>query len=132
VSDVFDKILASRPVNKAAGAVLGRGVHWDGSGKEARKTWDGPPKTRPVPANVEDLTGVRFGRLVVLGLMDGSQGKPRWVVRCSCGLFEVRKGQAVKNPENANDRCSKCGYWHHLRRREIYDRTGQWPPDQID
>ena len=55
---------------------------------------------------LEDLTGTQQGRLVVLGLAE--EPKVRWVVRCTCGFYETRTTQAIKNPNNNKDACSEC------------------------
>lgn len=58
-----------------------------------------------------ELVGRRFGRLTVMGLSavpttdSGHQG--RWVVRCDCGAYEVRKRRALLNP-NASLMCDVC------------------------
>ena len=34
---------------------------------------------------VKDLTGMRFGRLVVLGIDDKGTRKTYWICQCDCG-----------------------------------------------
>lgn len=53
-----------------------------------------------------DLTGLRFGRLVVLGLATSVPGNPnrRWATRCDCGLHTVVFGMDL-----VSGRTSSCG-----------------------
>lgn len=53
-----------------------------------------------------DLTGVKKGRLTVIG---SSAEKPSaWVVQCQCGLFGHRRRKALNNALNTDDSCIKC------------------------
>lgn len=51
--------------------------------------------TIPVPPRIKDRTGLRFGRLSVIGLdsvrkrPDGRGTRTFWVCKCDCGLFTV-------------------------------------------
>lgn len=74
------------------------------------KAWTGPP--------AEDLKGREFGTFRVLGVWaDHKPDAVRWVVRCQCGAYELRKSKSIKNPANAEiDRCVKCRDTVYLRR----------------
>ena len=53
-----------------------------------------------------DLTGQRFGRLVVLERAENSvAGKTRWVCRCDCGGHVVAAGGNLKNGHIRSCRC---------------------------
>lgn len=60
------------------------------------------PPVFPVPKTMKkrDMTGIRFGRLEVIGLGLKSGRQHRWVCRCDCGFytssfgFSLRLGQA--------------------------------------
>jgi hypothetical protein len=73
-------------------------------------TYYAPPPLRPVPSdpNFQDLTGRRFGRLLVLGLaaigFDGK--KTRWSCRCTCGKYSTHRGPALSGGHE--DRCHDC------------------------
>ena len=59
----------------------------------------------------EDLTGQRFGQLVVLGRADqrGSRGKrtvPLWECRCDCGNITYKSTDVLTNPSVSM--CSEC------------------------
>lgn len=58
-----------------------------------------------------DLTGRKFGRFTVVGplatmkkYLDGC----RWVVKCTCGRYEVRRTKTIKKGGQLN-MCSECG-----------------------
>jgi hypothetical protein len=59
-----------------------------------------------------DLTGRTFGRMKVIGLYaernPNLKQKATWVVRCSCGVYEVCKARTINNPKNSNHCCSVC------------------------
>lgn len=137
MSDLWDKIVSSAPVNKdAAVARDGSGEHFEPDMRLARLRWDAPPPTKPVPdcPSAKGFVGIKFGRLTVVGLYAGEVSKKegaRWVVRCACGAYETRRAKAIRNPINAHDRCSHCEYLERLRRREVHSRSGKWPEDRV-
>ena len=69
-----------------------------------------------------DLTGSRFGRFTVVGLARGFKG--RWVVRCVCGKYEMRRQKAIINKENYGDCCQICRHLQFLKSRHHYKTTG--------
>lgn len=130
------EVAAGAPVNAQSARVLGRGVHWKPA-LELAPTYvrdeQGVPEIRkPVPGAL-DLTGHRFGRLVVKGLgakkpvseykktRKKSEGKmagkvpAAWVVRCDCGAYEHRKSKALRS--GAAVMCSHCAYLEAIKRK---------------
>lgn len=100
------------PVNRTAALVVSRGEHFEPEVDTSKMVYSDTPLPIKRPTNAaksnpayKDLTGLRNGRLTVMGLYAG--GKGRWVVRCACGKYEVRTAKAVKNIAN-NDMCSFC------------------------
>lgn len=70
-------------------------------------------------AKLDDLTGKRFGRLVVLefgGYSDAKKKNTKWVCRCDCGNIVTRTRKALLNSINSG--CDKC---RHMRK----DLTGK-------
>jgi hypothetical protein len=141
MSQVFDKLLASRPVNQAAARTMGRGVHYEPDKVIAQRHWSAPPPTIPAaqvkdPAGTfVDLSGIKFGRFVVIGYLGKLNPKKAalWLVRCACGDYESRASKAIRNPENRGDRCCNCQHLAFLKRRECYLRNPTAPqPDQRD
>lgn len=121
----WSAIITSAPLNKDAA------VARDGKGEEfiPRKNLespgflrrDAPFKTKPYPGRAlgkEDLTGQRFNKLTVIGYLaeQPSNNSGRWVVRCVCGYYEIRKGKALKSPKyQERASCSLCDYNKELR-----------------
>lgn len=123
--DTFDKLLASRPVNKQAAKVLGGGIRYEPKIKMQNRRWDAPPPMKSVPKDAPQLVGVRCGRLTVVGLLDESRnGEAAWVVRCTCGAYETRKAKAVRNPANSQDRCYVCRHLEHLKHQDNRRKYG--------
>ena len=46
--------------------------------------------------NFIDLTGERFGRLVVIERAENRRGKTRWLCKCDCGKIKVIEGDTLK------------------------------------
>ena len=107
----LERVIASEPVDRLAGMVTGKGVHWEPSNRMHNLHSDIPLKYRPIQlgTGAKDLAGLKFGRFEVLGVyVEKTKGKIVWVVRCSCGAYEVRASKAIKNPKNDTDRCFVC------------------------
>jgi len=89
--------------------------------------------------NVIDLTGKKFGRLLVLGrgkkdywTPDRRQRQIRWRVKCDCGTvkettgYNLRSGTAVSCGCLRRERMSVVGRGEHPRgRRAFYELTGK-------
>lgn len=116
-SPMMELPLTNAPINRQAGMVMARGEHWDWHAPGHHFRSDTPPATRPIPAvcrhNLPDLVGRTIGRLTVVGL--ARDVNSRWVVRCSCGAYEMRTTRAIRNERNADDRCSECRQVYFLR-----------------
>lgn len=124
MSDAFDKILSSRPVNKQAARVMGRGVHFVPNKKIDQSHWSAPPVTIQVSSQAsnpsfQDQSGKKFGRFTVVGYL----GAGRWLCRCSCGDYETRRQKAILNRGNFGDRCDNCRHLSFLKRRAEFDRN---------
>jgi len=116
------------PVDKqAARVVFFGGEHWDHKKKITCISQATPLQIKRVRPNEPDLTGIKFGRFVVLGALAqkaGANGRA-WVVRCECGTYETRRAKAIRNPNNALDRCQHCRELAHVKRSYIHDKTGK-------
>jgi hypothetical protein len=140
--DHWDAILASSPLNATAGAVTGKGVHFEPTEMTEETTWDAPPpliaipkERRELPTFV-DLTGKRIGRLTVLGMVETG----RWACRCVCGRYIARKGRGIlKQGDEAM--CNACNYTTHLRfnasgnrarERAESEKARKWTPAEAD
>ncbi len=71
-----------------------------------------PPPYQAAPGKcswTENLIGQSFGRLRVLGKFTGrigKNGRARWVVRCTCGAYEVKRAKTLKS--GASTMCEAC------------------------
>lgn len=62
-----------------------------------------------IPAhNRKDLTGMRFGKLLVLRYADTSGKKARWLCRCDCGNEVIVEGHNLLSGQSYQ--CQECGY----------------------
>jgi hypothetical protein len=122
-----------KPVDRVAARVMRGGVHWTPKINAAanQKHFDVPQPTKERPPQVEDMTGRRFGRFVVVGFRKKANpkgGGATWLVRCACGQFEERKAAAIRNRANEHDCCIQCRKLQQLKRNEYWRRTGQSQP----
>lgn len=123
-NDLWDKIAAGTPVNVQTAGALGKGTNYSPAKQFSETNWEAPPSIcRPSETHFRntsfvDLTGLKLGRLVVLGMAD-DQGNHKagalWVCRCSCGRYVGRRAKFLKtgNPDYA--RCEWCANTARLR-----------------
>lgn len=120
-----------RPVNRLAARVVGAADSYE------FKMSDGAVNSLlPLPTRLisraeacqpcfTDLTGVKFGRLTVLGI--SAEVLARWVVRCVCGTYGLRTAKAIKNA--APDACChQCHLPALAKRKDLARRTGKLVP----
>lgn len=112
----FDAIAAAAPLDRQASTVRdGSGDLWAPPEEEGRLHWKAPPvPTAERPENAEDLTGLPFGRgMKVIAYFGSIKGNARWIVRCACGDYELRRAKAIKNatPDHC---CHDCNYLQHM------------------
>lgn len=121
----FTRVMSSAPVDSTAAKVMSKGVEYTPD-VQLRNDSPVPIPTRPLPENMrpgEDLTGIVFGRFTVLGMALGVLGT--WVVRCTCGIYTLRRRRAISNPNNNQDRCEACRHLASMKRSEVWRRTGK-------
>lgn len=115
MSDTYDRILASVPVNKAAALALsGGGEHFETKTRATVHHWSDPQPCRPAPDAIKHLSGKRYGRLTVVGFLVSPPG--RWLCRCVCGRYTARSSKAVRTG-SAVDRCDDCRATGVLQKR---------------
>jgi hypothetical protein len=145
--DRWDAILASTPLNATAGAVTSKGYQYTPDKLINQLEWDAPPqmvavnKTHRRNPSFTDFTGLKYGRLTVLGMIkdtsaSGNAGA-QWVCRCACGKYVARRAKAVRKA-SPDDRCSICQHnaylvrsasGDHARRRAESDKARKWQPN---
>lgn len=54
-----------------------------------------------------DLTGQRFGKLLVLYLSDNRKGRKYWMCQCDCGNYKEINGQHMKSGKIVSCRCQR-------------------------
>lgn len=122
MSPDWDRILAAAPLNAEAARVTGESREPCGFRKPVTDIHlqDGPHALRPVPSPLppqfEDLTGRRFGHLVVRGLAAGlvkTSGGAPWAVRCDCGTYTVRRSVGLKTGRSTA--CTECTHAEQVR-----------------
>ena len=68
-------------------------------------------------SRVIDITGQRFGRLLVLALDSSSKQGAKWLCKCDCGTEKVIAGAAMKNGATQS-----CGC---LRKERVLETLSQ-------
>lgn len=126
----FDVIAASAPLNREASVVRdGSGDQYEGKAPEYHAHWKAPPlpedQFRPETGG-EDMTGVRFGRMVVVRY---HRRHPRlrvaqWLVRCACGDYELRRTRAIKAAQE-DHKCQVCDWFTHVQFQRDAERRGR-------
>lgn len=100
----FDTIAPLLPFDGTAARVASKGERFDWQASDHHRHSDiaFPMRalTPSMRANPEftDFTGMKAGRLTVLGLCveTGNGKKARWQVRCACGAHEVRSARYLR------------------------------------
>jgi hypothetical protein len=117
----MDEIAKRKPVNRQAANVVSKGIEYVPAKKVLTYESEAPIPTRKPQKNVEILTGRKFGRLTVIGLALEHLG--RWVCRCDCGMYVLRRPKAIKNTDNP-DRCERCRHYAYQKRTDEFRRLG--------
>lgn len=112
-------IHARCPIDKTAALVTSPGVHYEPDlSATGRADSELPIQTTQVPFRARDLTGLKFGRFTVIGFHSKKKNSTggvkfqRWVVKCACGIYSVRRGNAILSNKDPNESCDRC---FHLR-----------------
>lgn len=75
-------------------------------------------------AKTKDLTGQRFGKIVVLGLDGHKRGKSNWKCKCDCGHTWSVLASSLTCGNNRAKSCKTCRHID-LQQRRFKDLTGQ-------
>ena len=139
--NTFDAVLASVPLNRSAAQVVARGEHWvpENPLPPGMQHWKSPPPMwvfQPM-AGQSDLTGKKFGKFTVVGVLGVDGGKNRglrWVCRCQCGDYEARSSKAIilrlsgldgSGENQVGYQCWFCAQWETAKAR--YKKNGSRP-----
>ena len=126
----MENIAVRVPVNKTAAMVVGKGFCFESKKKIQTQESDFPfPLVMDFEG--EDITSKKTGRLTVIGLLDDGLSinnglmNRKWVTKCVCGKYVIRRGRALLNPKNTQDRCERCRELAFLKREDVKRRTGK-------
>lgn len=64
-------------------------------------------RTRKVRSDAANMTGQKFGRLLVLGVAQDRRRPLRWLVRCDCGTEKSVIGAALRTGSTSSCGCSR-------------------------
>ncbi len=129
----IEQVIASVPQSATAARVVSRGEHYEPAINYGDHRHSDTPIatfalneiTNPQHlARARQIIGVKFGRFTVIGYAreQNPNKNARWVVRCSCGNYEIRKAKAIRNRTNSEDRCQDCRHLAYIQR--TYEQLG--------
>lgn len=112
-----------KPVDTVASRVIQDGEHWEPRIGNLGHDSEFPIPTAHKPRGAKDMRGVRVGRLTVIGYWGrkasgkGTAARHRWVVRCDCGAYSVRRVASLQKSVATGrlDCCQKCRVLENLR-----------------
>lgn len=122
------KVGHETPINGTAARVMGRGESFEFTGHPTTTDSSLPHETRPIPDDYRlngdfvDFTGQQIGRMRVVGLAVKKGG--RWVCKCHCGAYVLRKASALRGPLAGQSPCDQCYLLAVAKRNEFQRRTG--------
>ncbi len=122
----FDAIATSAPLDRQASVVRdGSGDSFDGRVPDWHSHWKAPPLPEAIrPANCPDLSGTRAGRLTVIRYHGRNPKKgSKWLVRCTCGDYEIRYAPAIKRASE-DHKCQACDWFTHVQFVRQNERRG--------
>jgi len=121
IKSIYPEV-ALTPVNKNAAMVFSGGENYNWQNKFQCVEWDICPQIKSIPKGVENLKYSRCDRVTIIGYY-GNSGKQRagtrWVGRCDCGRFVLRRAAAWKKAiiNKTINRCSYCEKIEKLRKK---------------
>jgi len=128
----FSFVFTNKPVNGSASAVLQKGEHCELEIKHQMFISQVPIKVNKFTGpESEDLTGVKFGRFLVVGYLS----KGNWLLKCRCGIYTKKKSAKIKKTISGffddniecvrdNTMCSKCISMEKIKHPEY--QKGNW------
>lgn len=112
------------PIDATAGRVVARGEHFEY--KATCKIYDSPypmPTWVPEQNTFRDISGMKVGRLSVIGYSAEFSGK--WVCRCACGMYCLRKAKALTSTTHPVLPCYQCYRLAVRKKSEYFKKTGK-------
>lgn len=124
----FDRIATAAPLDRQASVARdGSGDLWQAKVPEWHAHWNAPPLAeRPMPPQTPDLSGRKFGRLTVIRYHRAHKHKgAQWLVRCTCGAYELRCTAVIKAEANPDHCCQACDWLKHINWRRNGSNTAE-------
>lgn len=108
------------PVDKTAAIVVGKGVHYDPNMVHQFEHYINPPATLQFTGpKDQDMAGRKYGFMSVVGYL-GKRGRGAlWLVKCKCGMYEVRRSKSIKKA-SPRDKCQACHHLDHIKNHYKY------------
>lgn len=114
------------PINKTSAMVVSEGEHWNPEvPKSCAHDSEFPIPFSYLPHGAKNLSGLRSGRLTVIGYYgrnktgySGTAARHRWVVRCDCGMYSVRRATSLLKHRSRHDDdcCDRCKHLDRIKR----------------
>ena len=83
---------------------------------------------------VKDITGQRFGKLVVLKLFEVRNASAYWLCRCDCGTIKTIRGRNLRSGETLSCGCIRSdaalAYRQRLLKERMAARKLAWEQEQ--
>ncbi len=118
------EIAAVPAVNKTAGLVTSKGVHYESSKRLQQEVFEVPPTMIKTPRGAEPAEGDRSGKMAIVGYVARNQA----LARCVCGLYEIRNAISWRRSRRrgvVDAGCQHCRHLDYLREKDEYRRTGR-------
>ena len=93
--------------------------------------WENPRPMIDIPdnPNFRDYTGLKFGRVVVMGYL----GKSRWQCQCQCGKYFARRSKVLSRELRKDEElCYECYQFTRIKKQEYHRKTGKYISDNHD
>lgn len=144
--DRCEMVISSEPINMTAVRVMFKGEEYKTTKQGGQAIHQNTcPRIRQFIKQKNnttsiDFTGLKKGRLTVIGLFAG-YGNPAqpysrfwksticWVVRCSCGVYETRTAKSLRKIDNIDhSMCFACDdETYGVKKRDFFNKHGYYP-----
>ena len=78
--------------------------------------------------NFKDYTGHKYGNFTVVGMLHDVKFD-KWVLRCSCGMYEIRRTSRINKPPErfSQEVCQSCLDLARLQHKDFYKKNQCYP-----
>ena len=122
----------------AARVVFSHGIQYEASVKsKTQLNQDVPHKMRSISSlplkvakdpNFFDFTGFKYGDFIVMGMLYADKFD-KWVLRCCCGMYEIRMSSRLKTTPTCKDQtcCQSCMDLARIQNKDYWEKHGLYP-----